>query len=507
MDKKYRLFIFSIFLSFPVLSTATLFDDIAYTQLQTEPGILIPDGADVSVGIVEAFTGNGCNIDTSPASCTYRPDTAIKNYRNDDTTPAPPLGYDHSSSLGASTSFSSHASGSAQRFYGLAQSTAPGVSEVHVFAADHWLGNGYLNSGTINNPQTSNIRVSNHSYQGSVSSDDFPEAIDILSRIDWSVEQDEQNIVTASTTVPINGTAFNVIAVGRTDAGGPPTAVNLGGSIYNSTLRARPDIVVPETTHSAATPRVASAAALLVGYGHDQALGIAETINGKTIYNAERSEVIKSVLMAGASRTTSNTDGRPDINNFRSASNQTDNGLDSRFGAGQLNINNSYQILAAGEQEAGAVSTTGFDYVESFGGENSSNTTTSYEFTFSNDMAWFAASLVWNLAFETDDSSMGDEFSDFTASLYDLNLALYFINPGLADTLVASSNSLIDNTENIWVFLDQMGDYRIDVTAPGAAFDHDYAVSWQTSAVPIPGAAWLFASALLVLITRRKQVS
>ncbi len=506
MDKTNRLFIFSCFLSFPLLSSATLFDDIAYTQLQTELGSSTPDGTGVSVGIVEAFTGSGCNIETSPGDCTYRPDKAFKNYRDDNTSPAPPTGYDHSSSLGASTDFSGHASGSAQRFYGPTQSTAPGVSEVHVFAADHWLENGYLNSGTVNNPATSNIRVSNHSYEGSVSSGDFPEAIDILSRIDWSVDQDEQNIVTASTTVPINGTAFNVIAVGRTDASGPPTAVNLGG-VYNSTQRARPDIVVPETTHSAATPRVASAAALLVGYGHDQAQGTAETINGKTIYNAERSEVIKSVLMAGASRTTSNSDGRPNINDYRStAGNETNNGLDSRFGAGQLNINNSYKILAAEEQEAGNVGTTGFDYVESFGGENSSNTTTSYEFSLADDMAMFAASLVWNLAFETEADSTGDQFSDFTATLYDLNLALYFINPDLTDTLIASSNSTIDNTENIWVLLDQIGDYRIDVTASDENFDHDYALAWQTSAVPIPGGIWLFASALITLIAKRKQL-
>ena len=56
---------------------------------------------------------------------------------------------------------------------------------------------------------------------------------------------------------------------------------------------------------------VASAAALLVEVGHnggntlstDPAVTFTTNRNGDTIYNAERSEVVKAALMAGASRT------------------------------------------------------------------------------------------------------------------------------------------------------------------------------------------------------------
>jgi len=77
-----------------------------------------------------------------------------------------------------------------------------------------------------------------------------------------------------------------------------------------------------------------------------------------TIYNAERAATIKATLMAGADRVTVNSLATANITDYRSAGHQTSNGLDDRFGAGQLNILHSYQILAAGEQnslEEGAV--------------------------------------------------------------------------------------------------------------------------------------------------------
>ena len=67
--------------------------------------------------------------------------------------------------------------------------------------------------------------------------------------------------------------------------------------------------------------------------------------NGDTIYNTERTEVIKAALMAGAVRITNNTTGN-DITDYRiDAANQTLNGLDIRYGAGQLNIQRKRQSL------------------------------------------------------------------------------------------------------------------------------------------------------------------
>lgn len=502
----YRVLIYFYLCCFSPILSATLFDDIGYTQLKTELLTALPTGNGVPVAIAEAFTGTGCHVVSNPSACLYRPDKSIKDYRDNSSDTAPPDGYDHSSGLGFSTGFSGHATGVADNFYGDPGSTSPGISEVHVFSADHWLYGAYLNTNTISTPQTSTIRVSNHSYEGNIDLTDTSqkaEAIEILGRIDWIVDKDEQIVVAASTRAPLIGTAYNVIAVGRTDGGGPPTAVDLGGSIYNSSQRTRPDIVAPESTTSSATPRVASAAAMLAGYAHDQAQGTAENINGKTIYHAERSEVIKAALMAGASKETANTDGRANISDYRSIGNETTNGLDQRYGAGQLNISNSYHILAAGEQEAGHVDATGFDYNDSFGGSNGSNSSASYLFNIGDEMSWFAASLVWNLTFETDTGSESTTFSDYTAKFYNLDLYLF---SRATNTLIASSTSSIDNTENIWLML-AAGDYRLNVIATEAAFDHDYALAWQASPVPLPGSLWLLISALtgLGLIKSRKM--
>jgi hypothetical protein len=52
------------------------------------------------------------------------------------------------------------------------------------------------------------------------------------------------------------------------------------------------------------------------------------------------------------------------------------------------------------------------------------------------------------------------------------------------------------------MMLDSDRDYAIQVT-PGcgqAAFDWDYALAWQVTAVPVPAALWLFCSGLIGLV-------
>ena len=56
--------------------------------------------------------------------------------------------------------------------------------------------------------------------------------------------------------------------------------------------------------------------------------------------------------MAGADRITSNPVSA-NITDYRAiVANQTSNGLDRRFGAGQLDIFTSYEMLLAGEQQS-----------------------------------------------------------------------------------------------------------------------------------------------------------
>ena len=57
--------------------------------------------------------------------------------------------------------------------------------------------------------------------------------------------------------------------------------------------------------------------------------------------------------MAGASRLTINSEADDDIDDYRQDSaRQTDNGLDWGYGAGQLNVQHSYQILSDPEKRS-----------------------------------------------------------------------------------------------------------------------------------------------------------
>ena len=172
----------------------------------------------------------------------------------------------------------------------------------------------------------------------------------------------------------------------------------------------RPDLVAPADATSWATPMVASAAALLVEVGHhggntlstDPSVRFTTNRNGDTIYNAERSEVVKAALMAGADRTSPNLTNSVTPQGYAV---NTANGLNNVYGAGQLNISNSYHIIAAGEQNSredflrggGEINSVGFDYDPAFGGVNGSNKTGSYVFKALTTGS-LSASLVWNLA-------------------------------------------------------------------------------------------------------------
>jgi len=280
--------------------------------------------------------------------------------------------------------------------------------------------------------------------------------------------------------------AYNVIAVGRT-SGESGTGSEGVDSVYTAG-RPRPNVVAPVSSLSAAAPIVASACALLVQVGRNPLLStdpveqFTANRRGETIWNAERSEVIKAALMAGADRFTLNTSTPANIVDYRSPGYQTENGLDSRFGAGQINIYNSYQIIAAGEQNSdetgsGMIHSQGFDFDPSFGVVGGTPQTASYYFTCDEAHCNLSASLVWNLKI---DSGTCENF-DGAAMLYNLDLFLYDVTNAEAPQLVGHSTTDHDNTENLWVALKKERVYQIQVIAVGEGqdFNWDYALAWH----------------------------
>lgn len=453
---------------------AASFDDIGYTRLQTELGVALPDGADVKVSHVEGSFGTANS---------YVPDTGLSEF----------VGKNFTDVTSVPNGVSSHATEVGLRFYGIGSSTSPSITNIDLYHASVWMGANFLRTTEALDPNFTAARVANHSWYSDVGTLNG----EVLRRLDYVVDVDEF-IQVVSTSVspgtadtgPLLSSSFNAI-VTRTIYGNIGTTAL--DSIYTSG-RTRPDLVAPEVTASAAVPRVASAAALLIDYANttpslstDPSAANITNRNGDVISNAARSETIKAVLMAGADRVKwGNTNVTTKITTYRvDPAFQASNGLDTRVGAGQLNIYNSYHILAAGEQNSaedlpgnlGTIANQGFDYDPSFGGASGSNATATYNFTTSaNPGQKLKADLVWNLEILSPQNAT-------TGTLYNLDLQLIDVTGG--NTVVASSTSTIDNTENIWFDLVSNKSYRLEVIrGSGGPFAWDYALAWQ---IVVPG--------------------
>jgi hypothetical protein len=206
--------------------------------------------------------------------------------------------------------------------------------------------------------------------------------------------------------------------------------------------------------------------------------------------------------MAGVDRITHNSvdiDGSiPNIADYRGKSkSRTANGLDRRFGAGQFNIYHSYFIIAGGEinsredetDSKGIIVSGGFEYDPYFGGVDGSNSTASYYFTVTEVAHCRWASLAWNVNI---DGGTGTSF-DGKGILYNLDLHLYDVTEPSDPHLVESSNSPLENTENLWVQLPKKGIYMIQVR-PGPrqkAFLWDYAIAWRIGKSPGVATDWM----------------
>jgi len=465
---KIIIFFFALIFCFGSVAYADYKADIGYFLLQAEVGADLPDGSGVQVSHVEA-SSNGH----------WMPDTANDEFSGKIIT-----------DVTGDSGYSGHATAVGKLFYGNTTSIAPGIDNISVYEANHWLQDGFLKFLVWDyQPDQCSSRVANHSWIGSASPESNSE---ILRRLDWVIETDEfiqvAGLPNSSSSIALLSSAFNIIAVGRTDGVHAEGTASVD-DIYTGG-RTRPDIVVPYGSTSGATPVVAAAVSLLVETGAENPSLSTDPVeqqtqnrNGNVIYNSERSEVVKAALTAGADRFTRNT-STGDITDYRDdPSNRTENGLDSRYGAGQLNIYNSYQIIASSEQNSleddlgnqGLVAHYGFDYDPFFGGSEGSNGLASYYLIADDNHTLLCASLVWNIKIDG-----GDKYAfDGTATLYDLDVYLYDITDG--GVVVAFSASSSENTENLFTTLTSGHEYLLQIQAGQGQddFEWDYALAWQ----------------------------
>jgi hypothetical protein len=353
-------------------------------------------------------------------------------------------------------------------FYGNSSSQAPGITQIDAYQADDWINNNVMNK-TVETRD-----VQNHSYIGYVA--DQSDAEDVIRRVDYMIDRDDYVSCFglnngSSTEVPeIWGYTYNGIVVGRSDG----NHSEADEPQFEGAGRIKPDIVAPLDATSWATPVVASSAALLLDHARDTGLS-----------DAEHSQVIKALLMAGATKDEfggawDNTGTRP---------------LDTTYGAGELNIYNSYHMLAAGQYDASDTSLAAFQGWD-WGHADASAAHYFLDIPTGFELQDVSALVTWNR------EVAGANSLSFTNLDLELKTAAGF----QVGNLVAASDSPVDNVEHLYFGSLGAGRYVFEINDLDAT-EADYGFSWRGDlvAVPEPGSWMLCLPALLLIVRRRRS--
>jgi hypothetical protein len=387
------------------------------------------------------------------------------------------IGFAYVSDLGAATNFpnsvgyeSGHADAVAGIFYGPA-GVATNVAHVDNWFADEFvkiseLPTPLLTNYTVTLPSTNlNDAVINQSFIYGDASVALQQKSD-SSYDNYAAQYQTLFVSGAGNGGPVQApsTCYNGLSVGVSDG-----SSSVGPTADNG--RCKPDLVAPGGATSFSTPLVAGAAAVLI-----QAARRGD--GGADTNAAADPRTVKALLLNGAVKPAGWTNLPPAP-------------LDFRYGAGVLNVFNSYQQLL-GQQQASEISTM----TASPGGPHPPpdvtnsiaawsawdfNTNTSsltadgvnhYFFNLTNAAgAPFvaAATLVWN------------RHANQTA-INNLNLFLYRCADG---NLMAASTSAVDNVEHIFLPRLAPGRYDLQVWKAGGSgmvsAAEPYALAWEFS--------------------------
>jgi len=362
--------------------------------------------------------------------------------------------FTYTSGLGTSTSFtngvgdeSGHADAVARNFYGIPSGVATNVAHVDNFEANYFI-NSVIEPTPYLPPDIGDAMVNQSFTFGPLSTND-QETVD--SAYDNYADTYQTLFISAACNASISprvcapGTAYNCISVG---AYGGDSSV--GPTLDNG--RCKPDIVAPGGATSFSTPYVAGAAALL--------MQAALRGDGGNTNSAVDIRTVKALLLNGAIKPAGWT-------------NSNSSPLDARYGAGVLNVFNSYEQLAGGKQgyivsaavsSGGAHPPTGdsgtvgvlngwdFNSISSTSGGILSSATDGvnhYYFNVTNGSGSAAFTLTATLVWNRQQNQTG---------INNLDLFLYDC---ANSNLVACSTSRVDNVEHI--FLPKLAQGRYDL--------------------------------------------
>ncbi|MCX6849712.1 MAG: hypothetical protein NTY98_12395 [Verrucomicrobia bacterium] len=406
--------------------------DIGYTQLAAELGSAVPTGAGIVLMQSEA------NDQTSPP-----------NYLPQDGGPGSFAG---AGSYTGKTFYAesgagvvlSHAQSVASFYYANGTGIAQGATEIHNYTALDFLNRLYSGSA----PPVFPGRVQNHSWIGSTDAATDPQ---ILRALDFLINRD--GVLAA---VPLNNSTGAMPALLGNNyhaltAGLRSGQHSQGGTNTDGSGRMKPDLVVNESETSYAAPATAGTAAALL----QSAVALSNT-------NAEKPQVIKAQMLAGASK-----------KNLPQWVRLADTApYDAVFGAGELNIRNAYYIQQAGQHPASSSAESpsrGWDYATST--SNASGRRYFFSIPAGRYATTFSAAVTWH-------RTVVGITGSYTSTLSDLNLKLYAstsFTPG--STALYSSTSSVDNVEHLFCYNLPPGQYMLVVTANSNS--RAYGLAWD----------------------------
>jgi hypothetical protein len=282
-------------------------------------------------------------------------------------------------------------------------------------------------------------------------------------RMDYSINRDNYVCCAGinngpATAIPdLWASGYNVISVGVSNG------EHSRGTVTNDMDgpgRRKPEMVAPLGATSHATAYVTSAAGLL----RQKANLIGTT-------NARRNKTIKAILLAGATK-----------DEFPAWSRTATHPLDAIYGAGELNIYNSYQIMNGGERPPGS---TAQPYMAWDYGSLSASGVAEYRLNIpaGQYLAELSAFVVWHRT-PTDTNGSPTVFSlnDEPLLNFDLTLLRYPAAGGPAVTLDSSTSTLY-NLEHVWMKNLPAGNYSLRVNR-GTGISHDYGIAWRATVLP-----------------------
>ena len=443
-------------------------EDIGFTALQNLLGASMPTGAGVSVTQVEALE-----------SGSYRPDSSAF------------VGKSFSFLSGGNSSISSHATTVGQFLYGTSgiasdMGSSATSASIAVYDAANWLGSGFLNTGTPSLlPIVETRPIQNHSWIGSTSNTTLD--TEILRRFDYMLARDNVfaavgvNNGRADSLPALLGQSHNALAVGLSSGDHSAGSTTLDGS-----GRTKPDIVVPTTATSYATPTVAGAGALLLQTARANA----------SLSNASESVVLRSLLLAGASKE------EPEFT--RPWAHSESAPLDTLYGAGELDLKTSFDILSSGEfasSTGSLASERGWDFGSAFVADPGV-----YFFDLTSDAGPISltASLVWNSVVSAADTNPDPSVTaySFSTIVPNLNLRLYSATGFAMGSQIAASLSTVDNLELIYAKDLSSGRYALSVSSDTDSVN--YGLAW-TASVPEPSSLLLLSVAAIFLLRFRNS--